>query len=226
MNLRVSPMLIVTVTLCLLSCLLAGCAYFGLAAQALPPPTVMPQYEGLAHRSLGVMVWADRGTRIEYQWIQLDLANAIHINLQQAAADKKAKIEQLEGTTFPVQPRSIVRFQQDNPEIEDEPITAVAPRIGVDRLIYVEIEEFNTRPDGSVELFRGDAKVTLRLVEVDRKSGTARVAFEENEVTASWPPSAPKEGRPTIGDRRTYVETIKELGAQIAKRFVPYPEYE
>ncbi len=207
---------------CLLP-LLAGCQIIGVAAQALPPPTVVPQYQGLAGKSLGVMVWADRGTRIEYEWIQLDLANGIQTKLQQTAADKKAKVKELAGTTFPVLPRSVIRFQQDNPDIDGQSITEVAPRLGVQRLIYVEVEEFGTRPDGAVELFRGDGKVTLRLVEIN-SDGTAKVAFEENEVTAMFPRGVSKEGKPQIGDRRTYVGLINELSAAIAKRFVPYQE--
>lgn len=204
----------------------AGCTLLGVGAQALPPATVVPQYQGLAGQTVGVMVWADRGMRIEWEFIQLDLANSIQSKLQQTvAADKKGKIKELRGTTFPVVPRSIIRFQQDNPEIDGQPIAEVAPRLGVSRLIYVEVDEFATRPDGGVELFRGDANVTLRVVEV-APDGTAKVAYEENDVRATFPPKSPKEGRPSIGDRRIYVGLIDALGTEIAKRLVPHPEEE
>ena len=210
----------------LLPSLLTGCTLIGVGAQALPPPTVVPQYRGFAGQSVGVMVWADRGMRIEWEFIQLDLANSIHSKLQQTVeTDKKGKIKEWKGATFPVAPRSIIRFQQDNPETDGQSIADVAPRLGVSRLIYVEIEEFATRPDGGVELFRGDANVTLRVVEV-APDGTGKVAYEENEVRATFPPKTPKEGRPSIGDRRIYVGLIDELGAAVAKRFVPHPEEE
>jgi hypothetical protein len=124
-----------------------------------------------------------------------------------------------------VLPRSIIRFQQDHPEIDGQPIEEIAPRLGVSRLIYVEVEEFSTRPDGGVELFRGEASATLRVVEIgpDR---TAKVVYEENEIRATFPPGAPKEGRPTIGDVRTYQGLVEALGRQIAMRFVPHPEEE
>jgi hypothetical protein len=223
MSFRDLPRLILPSALCLLP-LLSGCQALGVFAQALPPPTVVPQYKGFAGQSVGAMVWADRGMRIEWEYIQLDLANVIQTNLQQAA-NPKAKVKEFKGTTFPVAPRSIIRYQQDHPEIDGQAIADIAPRLGVSRLIYVEIEEFSTRPDGGVELFRGEAKVTLRVVEV-AADGTAKVVYEENEVSASWPPKSPKEGRPTIGDRRTYVELVKTLGGEIAKRFVPHPEEE
>lgn len=206
-------------------CIVPGCQIIGVGAQALPPATIVPQYKGLAGETVGVMVWADRGMRIEWEFIQLDLANSIHAKLQQTATNKKAKVRELEGTKFPVIPASIIRFQQDHPEIDGQPITEVAPRLGVSRLIYVEIEEFATRPDGSVELFRGDANVTLRVVEV-APDGTAKLAYEENDVRATFPPKSPKEGRPSIGDRRIYVGLIDALGDAIAKKFIPHPEEE
>jgi hypothetical protein len=206
----------------LASSALTGCQAIGVISQALPPPTIIPQYKGLAGQSVGVMVWADRGLRIEWEFIQLNLANVIHTNLTQAA-NPKAKLKEFKGTTFPVLPRSIIRFQQDHPETDGQPITDIAPRLGVSRLIYVEVEEFSTRPDGGVELFRGDATATLHIVEI-APDGTAKVVYEENDVRASFPPGAPKEGRPTIGDTRTYQGLVQTLGAEIAKRLVPHAE--
>ena len=221
MSVRLFPGLILPTALCLLP-FLTSCQLIGVGAQALPPATIVPQYKGFAGQSVGVMVWADRGMRIEWELIQLNLANMIHSNLTQAARPK-AKVKEFKGTTFPVLPRSIIRFQQDHPEIEGQPIEEIAPRLGVSRLIYVEIEEFSTRPDGGVELFRGDASVTLRVVEVAH-GGKAKVVYEENDVRATFPRGAPKEGRPTIGDVRVYQGLVEALGNEIAKRFVPHPE--
>ena len=47
-----------------------------------------------------------------------------------------------------------------------------------------------------------------------------------NDVRATFPPKSPKEGRPTIGDRRTYVGLIDALGDAVAKKFVPHPAEE
>ena len=198
---------------------LSGCSIFGVAAQALPPTTIKPVYEGLRGQTVGVMVWVDRGLRMDYPPLQIDLANATQLKLM------KSKAKQLKDTTFPVKPASIVKYQQDYPEIEAESITEVAPRLGVSRLIYIEVEDFATRPDGGVELFRGDANVTLRVVEVS-PDGKAKVAYEENEVRATFPPKSPKEGRPTIGDRRIYIGLIDALGEAVKKRLVPHSEEE
>lgn len=232
---RISPSSILYPLFSTFLLFLSGCTLLGAGAQMLPPATVQAQYKGFAGQTVGVMVWADRGMRIEWEFLQLDLANSIQSKLLDVAQPKnlnkdrdpkkpiKARVKEFQGTTFPVAPRSIIRYQQDNPEIEGKPIAQVAPALGVSRLIYVEIEEFSTRPDGGVELYRGDAKVTLRVVEVN-PDGTAKVAYEENEVTATFPPKTPKEGRPNIGDRRVYVGLIDELANQINTRFVPHEQ--
>src|SRR5687768_264468 len=89
---------------------LSGCNVLGIAAQALPPPTVKPDYTGFAGQTVGVMVWADRGIRIDWPTVRLDLANAIQARL---ASSVKAK--ELAGTSYPVSPASIVRYQEDHP---------------------------------------------------------------------------------------------------------------
>src|SRR5215212_9913472 len=104
----------------LLPSLLAGCAVLGVAAYKLaPPPTIHPEYTGLKGQSVGIMVWADRGIRIDWPNLQLDLANAVQ---NQLAASKK---KELEGAQLNVQPASIVRYQRDHPQIEAMNITEV-----------------------------------------------------------------------------------------------------
>src|SRR5688572_32239626 len=156
---------------------LQGCTLLGVAAYKLKPPeTVQPKYMGLENQSTGVMVWADRGLRIDWPMIQLDLANTVQQKLTDFQKGKGRESKTLVGTTFPVLPASIVRYQKDHPEIEAMPIEEVAPRLGVNRLIYVELEDFATRSEESVQLFRGTGNATVKVIEVD--NGVAKVAFE------------------------------------------------
>jgi hypothetical protein len=199
-----------------------GCGILGFAAAQLPAPTVPARYV-LAGETVGVMVWADRGILLDWSSrIQRDLARSVQAKLEEAI--ETGKVKELRGTTFPVKPESILKFQHDHPEIEDAPVTEVAARLGVNRLIYIELEDFSTRPDGGVELFRGRGEATIRLVEVDPATKQAKVAFEENAVAGTFPPQAPPEGLPSIGDYKTYMGTVDALAAEIAKRFVPHPE--
>ena len=133
---------------------------------------------------------------------------------------KGREAKTLVGTSFPVLPASIVRYQKDHPEIEAMPITEVAPRLGVSRLIYVELEDFATRSDQSLALYRGTGEATVKVIEV--RDGDATVAFEQNNVQAAFPPKAPPEGVPGAGDLRIYAGTVDALATEIARLFVQY----
>lgn len=197
----------------------SGCTLLGFAAYAMPRPDVQPKYTGMTGQTVGVMVWADRGIRIDWPTVQLDLANAIQKKLSNEAT-KKDPPKVLKGTTFPVQAASIVRYQKDHPEIDARPITEIAPRLGVSRLIYVELEDFATRSDMSVDLFRGTANATIRVLEID--GGVAKVGFEQNNVRAAFPQKAPKEGIPGAGDQRIYAGIIDAFATEVTHQFVPY----
>ena len=200
---------------------LTGCQLLGLAAYKLtPPPTIQPKYTNLAGQSVGVMVWSDRGIRIDWPGASLDLANSVQTKFKKLQEAKKPP-KQLKGIAFPVLPASILRYQKDHPEIEASPITDVAPKFGVQRLIYVELEDFATRSDASVDLFRGTAKATVRVIEIG-PDGKANSAFEQNNVGVAFPPKAPLEGIPNAGDQRIYVGTIDGLATEIVHLFVPY----
>ena len=209
---------------CLLLVLLAlapaGCNVFGVAANALPEPDVAASYNGLAGHTVAVMVWADRGAQIDYPSIRLDIASGVQSKLQQA---QKGKKKELKDTRFPYSPASVVRFQGDHPEVHDQPVTEVAPRLKVDRVIYVEIESLQTRADEAVDLFRGEATAAVRVIAVDPQTGAARTAFEESGIAAAFPPSAPPEGIPGVGDARIYRGTVDRLTSLIAIRFFSHP---
>jgi len=201
--------------------LLCGCAFIGVAAYKLaPPPTIQPKYMGLENQSTGVMVWADRGLRIDWPTMQLDLANTVQKKLADFQKGKGRESKTLIGTSFPVLPASIVRYQRDHPEIEAMPITDIAPRLGVNRLIYVELEDFATRSDQQLALFRGTANCTVKVVEIH--NGEARVTFEQNNVTTHFPPKAPPEGVNAFGDQRIYAGTVDALATEVARLFVQY----
>lgn len=206
--------------LCLLMGLL-GCQYLGLIADRTPDPTVGPKYKNLQHQNVAVMVWADRSTEIDWPTLQLDLSKGISTRLEDQAASKSDKKKELEGTTFAAA-ESVVRFQRDHPEIESEEITDVAPRMDITRLIYVEIQQFSTRPENSLELFRGTIVGNLRVLEVT--NGKAKVAYEEDGIKISYPKESPDEGLPGRSDAEIYEKTVENFATQVMNRFVTHTE--
>jgi hypothetical protein len=198
---------------------LSGCQIFGYAAQTLPKLPVAAAYKGLAGQSVGVMVWVERGVRIDYPTIQLDIANAVQNNLVEA---QKAKKEDLKDTTFPVEPRSIARYQAEHPESEALPITSVAPNLNVSRLIYIEVTDFHTRPEASLELYRGFVVGNVRVVEVDGAGNAgwvARVVYQQSNLQFTFPVKSPPEGILGSSDIRMYEGSLEGFTTRVAQLF-------
>src|SRR5260370_13871504 len=80
--------------LCVLTCalpLLGGCNVIGVFAQVLPVSDVAPAYSGLKDQTVGVMVWADRGSRIDFPTLQADIARGITTKLSDISNPKEKK---------------------------------------------------------------------------------------------------------------------------------------
>jgi len=205
----------------LIASTLTGCQIFGLASRILPDPTVGASYHGLANQTTAVMIWTDRATAIDWPRLQLDLSRGIQSRLQELASKSKDRPKDLEGTKF-VAAESVVRYQHDHPEIETESISDVAPRLNVTRIIYVEIEQFSTRPEDSVELYRGSLSGNLKVVEV--QNGQGKVPFEEENISVLYPTDSPDQGLPNQTDLEMYEKTLDAFSTQIMNRFVPHTE--
>lgn len=200
----------------------AGCAALGVAAHALPPPTIQAAYKGLQNQTAAIMVWADPGVRIDFNNIQVDIARSLQKKL---TYDKKSlDVDELQGLTWPVDPVRIVRYQHDYPQVNSAPVATVAPKFGVSRLIYVEIQTVQTRSDVSVDLFRGTLVGSLKVVEIN--NGQAKIAYEENNIRAIFPPKSPEEGVPNADDYRIYLGVLDQFTTELAMRFIPHPAEE
>jgi hypothetical protein len=195
----------------------AGCAALGIVASAIPV-TVYAQYAGLQGQTVGVLVWADRGILIDWDPIRLDLANAIQDGLL-----NRPKAEEMKGTTFPWKPASIVRYQRDHPATESLPITQVAPSLRVSRLVYVEVQQFSTRAERALELYKGIATISLKVIEVS-PDGTARVGYTEDNIHVMFPKNAPQDGEPNLGDYKTYMGTVTALADEVVNRLTTHLE--
>jgi hypothetical protein len=206
-----------TLALLLVPCL-SGCAAIGvIAAKVLPPASIPPKYKGLNDQSVAVLVWVDRGIKIDWPQIQLDAAAGIQNKLQQAQKDRASEVS---GTKFPASAATVVRFQEEHPEWAADSIEEVAPRLNVSRVIYVEINNFQTRSEASVELFRGTLTATVRVLEVSH--GKARVVHTEEDVRAIFPEKGPEEGTPGLGDFEVYRRTIDGFTTGVANLFVTH----
>jgi hypothetical protein len=207
-------------TLAALALLPTGCSVLGLGAQALSRNYIKAAYPGLKGQTVTVMVSTDRATRTEHPMIQLDVGQAIINGLKAMQANK---VEELEGTTFPASASAlnVYTYQRNYPQVEAEQITDVAPRFGVSRVIYVEIDSFSLNPSEVLDLFRGEASARVRVLEV--ANGKASVAYDDR-VTAKFPEKAPEVGTPNLDRRTTYLGTLQSFMTQTVRRFATYEE--
>jgi len=208
---------------CVLLLFLPGCNLFGAIAGKLAPlQTIPPQYAGFADQSIAIMVWAGDGTMIDFPDVRADLAGSMQKKLTEA---RDVKTKEMANIRFATTPSAVVRLQENHPEYESMPLTEVAPKLGATRVIYLEIENLQTRSSASVELYRGSASATVKVVEVPPGGGgPATVAYEEAAISAVFPPNAREEGTPEGNDRAIYHGLIDALASEIAKRFVPHQE--
>jgi hypothetical protein len=197
----------------------SGCNVIGVIAAKMPRPPVKAEHS-IAGASVGVMVWADRGTLLDFPNIQLDLAGSIQARfLDVRKADEKFK--DLQGTTFPHIPASIIKWQRDNPGFDAEPVTDIAPRLGVNKLIYVEVARLGTRAADAIALYRGTAIASLKVIEV--VDGKGKVVYDVPDLRVAYPPDGNEDGSPRGSDAQMYAGTIQQLSDQVARRFIEHP---
>src|SRR5258706_12461073 len=169
-NMKLRSLVLLWCVLAAWCCALSGCNVIGMFAQVLPVADTAPAYAGLKGQTVGVMVWADQGSRIDFPMLQADVARGITTKLSQITNPKDAKKKEkvppeLAGVGY-LNPLSIVRFQEDHPELESLPSTEIATRLGVTRVIYVQIYSFETHPNVSIDLYKVNVGAKLEVLEV------------------------------------------------------------
>lgn len=200
----------------------SSCQLLGIAANAVPQPPVKPKIV-LADNSVGIMVWCDRGLRVDWPTIQKDLGNGVQVRLNEAIT---AKAKELQNVTFPYPAESFVRWQREHPGSEFEPIINIAPRLPVTRLIYIEIQSLSTRASQTLAMYRGSASALVRVLAVEPGATVGKVLYEESGIRVVYPKHSTDEGRPEGSDMAMYVGTMTFLADEVAKRFVEHPAEE
>lgn len=194
--------------------MVGGCQLIGFVAATIPQ-SVDAQYKGLAKQKVAVLVWADRGTRIDFPNLQLDLGNGVQANLI-----AKANESSLKGSQFPWESRSVLRFQREHPELEGRAVTEWAHRLsGITRLIFIEVPEFSTRSGTAIQLLKGGMTANVKVLEIG--ASQSKIVYERQNVQVTYPPKV-KEGVVDVPEIAIYSGTVNEMALTIAKLFYPY----
>jgi hypothetical protein len=196
----------------------AGCNILGAAASKMPKPDIDAAYKGLGGQKVGIMVWADRNsTLIDWPQVQLHVGALLQEKLKKAAVDS----EELKGIAFPYEAASFVRYQKERPALEASSILDVAPKLGVSRLIYVEVGNLSTRAAEAFSLKLGQMDVNLKVIEIENNK--AKLAFED-QIAVQFPRKSPKEGELKYTDGQIYTGTLNEITTEMALRFIRHPD--
>jgi hypothetical protein len=179
------------------------------------PNKIAAEYKGLDHHTVAVMVWAESGIRIDYPQMQMDIEGAVQDKIKTLQTTDNPP--EFVGTTFPNSAESIFRTQEDHPELDAMTVTELASRLNVDRLIYVEVNDFSTKSEASDLLSRGTLSGNVEVVEI--KDGKAKLAYHEDNIEVIFPKDSPKEGIPNGDDYKIYQGTLDVFSTEIVNRF-------
>jgi hypothetical protein len=212
--------------------LAGGCNIIGAAAQIMPQPDIAPAYKGLGGQTVGVMVWVDRGVRIDYPNLQADIARDLTGKLtllttprdpkqQEKVAPEMAHVRYLD-------PMAVVRFQADHPQLEGMPSEDLAKRLGVTRVIYLQVYSFETRPQESIDLFKGTLLSRMEVLEVSPGAGgakTVRVGYSDPDLHSVYPPHRPEGvAGNDVNSEYIYRKTVDQFTTDVALKFVQHPQ--
>lgn len=221
----------------LLMCGAAGCNVVGLAATKLPPPIVKPAYEELAGQSVAVVVWCESQVDLDHPTLARQVGSLLQENLEVARDDGNRRTRRtLEDTTFPFPASAYVKYFKEDPSLASVPGPQLAPRMGADRVIFVEIGSFTTRGGASPGLVRGVAELDVAVYEVPQPIGNddaspagrtqevppAVEVYREPSIVVMFPKDG--EGEPELKLRpdQAYTGLVIRTAGEVAKRFVPH----
>lgn len=120
------------------------------------PVEVLAEYEGLAGKSFAVVVLADRVIQAEYPEVVARLTIEIAERLKK------------ETTASAYVPgKRMLQYQFDNPRWVSLSAGELGKALGVQRVVYVELLDYRLNDPGNAYLWKGIARATVGVAEVD-----------------------------------------------------------
>ena len=170
---------------------------------------ILAEYDKLPGTRTAILVWAPTETTFDYPHIELELADHI-------AAYLGVMLNQGGSSLDIVDPRDIADFLQREPRAKSEP-TAVGEHFNADRVVFVELLQFQVRDPTAPSLLQGHLHAAVSVYDL---SGTPD-GRSRNELTAVeiYHP----EGTPVLlGPTNASVirkETYRKFAETVARKF-------
>ncbi len=135
--------------------------------------TVEAVYEGLADKSFAVVVAADRSVAADYPGVVPTLTNTI---------SERIRTRSLASGFVP--PDQVLKFQTQNPRWEAmRPAELAETLANVDRLIFIDLQEFRLSDPGNPYLWAGTASALVGVIESDSRFSEEFVFTKQISVT-------------------------------------------
>lgn len=125
---------------------------------------VKAEFRGLSGKSVAVVIYCDRRVQFDYQDLPLTLSATV--------AEELRKNVKPSGI---VDPRRVVKYQDDNIHWDEMDRTELGKAFGADYVLFICLVEFSTREPGSMNLYRGRITAECSVYRVSLPEREARV---------------------------------------------------
>ena len=115
---------------------------------------VEAQYEGLANQSVAVMVAAADTTLFQYPKMTDRICKSVSQRLN----------KHIEGVTL-MNPEQVLSYQSENPYWHTLRYSRLIERMGVDRIVLVDIVDYRTHEPGNKHVYKGVATANIGVIE-------------------------------------------------------------
>ena len=166
---------------------------------------VKAEYTGLKGHKTAIVVATGPGVDFEYPEARINVAMATEVTI-------RGEIDDLEF----VEQEKVERFQLANLDWPAISMSEIAHRLGVDRILYIDLYEFTMYEQRSVQLLRGRVRATMQIYEADSPFPN-RVVYQ-NEVATLHPEHGPVPSSPAAM-QKLQMETIIIFAQTISRKF-------
>jgi hypothetical protein len=209
---------LLAVSVCIgLLCGLGGCESVAYVANVVagddgdpPPITVTGEYDGLANQKVGVIVAAGPDIEMRFPTAGYEVSTVI----SQRIADN------VPGAVV-LDPKQIEQFKLRNIYWTTNTPSDIAEALGVDRLVYVDLDEYRIREPGNSVMFMGVINARMQVFESD--GPTPDDAAYATVVGATYPRNA-KVGVPEADPNTIRLGVLDQFSRAAAGKFYEHEE--
>ncbi|MDY6913305.1 MAG: hypothetical protein SVT52_02450 [Planctomycetota bacterium] len=195
-----------------------GCRQLGYLLYLVVPgsqtKTVEAAFDGLAGKTVVVIVFTDQEVQYEYPMARWELSSVIASEL-----DKHVK-----GVKV-VNPRRITRYQDEDIFWDTLSKKDLGRAFGADFVLYIAMLEFSTRELGSVNLYRGRITAECSVYDCSLPERQARV-WSDEQIRVVYPENVPT-GQLDRDDRKVRYQSQCLFADRLVKNFYKHkvPKY-